>query len=275
MKPFYGAVFSLLLGFLPRLCIAEQFQTQHLAQWQPSADIASAFLLTLNGKTQWQKQADTQLPPASLTKLMTALVLIDNPKLDDWVSVSKNATQQDGTKLRLKSKEQFRAAYLIGAMLIRSANDACMALVEWDADNEAAFVYKMNAKVAAMGLKNTHFTNPCGFDNPKHLSTAYDLLKIAQAANAQPKIKVWTDMLDLTLQEKNGKTYKVVTSNMLLGRVAGVDGLKTGFTQKAGKCLIAHGHRNGSEVYLVMLNAPNRWWDADGLMSRALNETKQ
>ena len=157
-------------------------------------------------------------------------------------------------------------------MLIRSANDACLALAEWDAGTEAAFVKKMNKKVVALGLKNTHFTNACGFDGVNHYSTANDLLAIAIVANQQPKIKVWTDMLSYNLQAKSGKIYKVVTSNMLLGRVDGVDGLKTGYTQKAGKCLIAHGKRNGIEVYLVMLNAPNRWWDADALMNRAFDE---
>ena len=240
--------------------------------WQPPADIASAFLITINGKIRWQNQSDKPLPPASLTKLVTALVLIENPNLDDWVVVSKNATLQEGTKLHLKHKEQFKAAYLLGAMLIRSANDACVALAEWDAGSEAAFVSKMNAKVADLGLNNTHFTNACGFDGVNHYSTANDLLAIAIAANHQPKIKVWTDMQNYTLQAKSGKAYKVVTSNMLLGRVDGVDGLKTGYTQKAGKCLIAHGKRNGKEVYLVMLNAPNRWWDADALMNRAFDE---
>ena len=249
-------------------CLANQ--TESL--WQPPADIASAFLITVNGKVRWQSQADKPLPPASLTKLVTALVLIENPHLDDWVVVSKNATQQEGTKLHLKPNEQFKAAYLLGAMLIRSANDACLALVEWDAGSEATFVQKMNAKVAVLGLKNTHFSNVCGFDGANHYSTASDLLTIAIAANHQPKIKVWTDMLSYNLQAKNGKAYKVVTSNMLLGRVTGVDGLKTGYTKKAGKCLIAQGKHNGKEVYLVMLNAPNRWWDADALMNRAFDE---
>ena len=221
---------------------------------------------------RWQSQADKPLPPASLTKLVSALVLIENPNLDDWVRVSKNATLQEGTKLHLKPKDQFRAAYLLGAMLIRSANDACLALAEWDAGSEAAFVKKMNSKVADLGLKSTYFSNACGFDGVNHYSTANDLLAIAIAANHQPKIKVWTDMLSYNLQAKSGKTYKVVTSNMLLGRVAGVDGLKTGYTKKAGKCLIAHGKRNGKEVYLVMLNAPNRWWDADALMNSACDE---
>ena len=243
--------------------------------WQPSADIASAFLLSVNGKNLWQKEAEKSLPPASLTKLVTALVLVENPQLNAWVKVSKNATQQDGTKLHLKPKEQFRAAYLLGAMLMRSANDACVALAEWDAGSEAVFVRKMNAKVAALGLKNTHFSNACGFDGANHFSTASDLLVIARSANQQAKIKVWTEMQSYTLQAKSGKAYKVVTSNMLLGRVDGVDGLKTGYTQKAGKCLIAHGKRNGKEVYLVMLNAPNRWWDADALMNRAFDEATQ
>ena len=96
-----------------------------------------------------------------------------------------------------------------------------------------------------------------------------------KAANAKAKIKVWAEMKDYTLQAKTGQTYSLVTSNMLLGRVEGADGLKTGFTQAAGKCLITHGKRNNREVYLVMLNAPDRWWDADELMNRAFDEDYQ
>lgn len=243
-----------------------------IEKWQPAADIASAFFLSVNGKVVWQSNADKRLPPASLTKLIAALVIVENPKLDEWVTISNNATKQDGTTLHLKSQEQFRVAYLLGAMLIKSANDACMALAEWDAGSEKSFVKKMNEKVAQLGLKNTHFTNPCGYDSPSHYSSANDLISIARAANLQPKIKVWTDMQSYTLESKAGKKRYVIASNLLLGRVEGVDGLKTGFTQKAGKCLIAHGRRNGREIYLVMLNAPNRWWDADELLNRAFDE---
>ena len=240
--------------------------------WQPPADIASAFLLSANGKTVWQSNADKRVPPASLTKLVAALVLAENPNLKDWVTISKNAAQQNGTQLHLKAKEQFRAAHLLGAMLVRSANDACMAMAEWDAGTEAAFVKKMNAKVAALKLANTRFNNACGFDGAHHYSSAKDMLTIAQVAVKTPQIKVWSDMQSYEIISKAGKSYQLVSSNMLLGRVEGVDGLKTGFTKKAGKCLIAHGIRNKKEVYLVMLNAPNRWWNADELMNRAFDD---
>ncbi|HOY71165.1 MAG TPA: hypothetical protein PL131_10890 [Methylotenera sp.] len=250
------------------LCVSLPLKAQ--TDWQPKADIASAFLLSVNGQTRWQKAATQRLPPASLTKLLAALIIIENPKLDAWVKVSKKASQQDGTKINAPAGEAFPAAYLLGAMLMKSANDACMALVEWDAGSEAAFLEKMHAKVKQFGLKNTNFTNPCGFDDAQHYSSAQDLLKIAQMANAQPKIKVWAEMPTYTLLSKTKKAYMLTNSNMLLGRVAGVDGLKTGFTQKAGKCLIAHGKNNNKEVFLVLLNAPDRWWSADELMNRAL-----
>lgn len=250
------------------LCLSLPLKAQD--DWQPKADIASAFLLSVNGQTRWQKSAAQRLPPASLTKLLTALIVVENPKLDAWVKVSKKASRQDGTKINAKAGEQFQAAYLLGAMLMKSANDACMALVEWDAGSEAAFLNKLHAKIKQLHLQNTHFTNPCGFDEAGHYSSASDLLKIAQLANAQPKIKVWAETSAYTLLSKSKKTYTLTNSNMLLGRVAGVDGLKTGFTQKAGKCLIAHGKNDKKEVYLVLLNAPDRWWSADEMMNRAL-----
>ena len=258
---------------LAGLCLSLPLKAE--LAWQPPADIASAFLLSVNGKVVWQSNVDKRLPPASLTKLVGALVLAENPNLKDWVTISNKAANQTGTQLHLKKNEQFRAAHLLGAMLIRSANDACMAMAEWDAGSESAFVAKMNAKVAQLQLKNTHFSNACGFDGVQHYSTANDLLAIAKAANAEAKIKVWTDMQNFTIQSKAGKSYPFVSSNLLLGRVDGVDGLKTGFTQKAGKCLIAHGIRNKKDVYLVMLNAPDRWWDADELLNRTFDENDQ
>lgn len=268
MQLFKLAAISLLIGLSP-FAYAE---SANKAAWQPRADIAAAYILTVNNTPLWQANASKRLPPASLTKLVAALVLLDNPKLSDWITISQNASQQQGTRLKLKPKQQFRAAYLMGAMLMKSANDACTALAEWDAGSEAAFVKKMNAKLQTLKLKDTHFSNACGFDGVQHYSTANDLLVIAKAANAQAKIKVWAEMKDFMLEAKTGQTYSLVTSNMLLGRVKGADGLKTGFTQAAGKCLIAHGKRNNREVYLVMLNAPNRWWDADELMKRAFDD---
>ena len=271
MQLFKLAAISLLVGLSPFACA----ESANSAAWQPRADIAAAYILTVNNAPLWQANASKRLPPASLTKLVAALVLLDNPKLSDWITISQNASQQQGTRLKLKPKQQFRAAYLMGAMLMKSANDACTALAEWDAGSEAAFVKKMNAKLITLNLKDTHFSNACGFDGVQHYSTANDLLAIAKAANAQAKIKVWAEMKDYTLQAKTGQAYSLVTSNMLLGRVEGADGLKTGFTQAAGKCLIAHGKRNNREVYLVMLNAPDRWWDADELLNRAFDEDYQ
>ncbi len=242
--------------------------------WQPSADIASAFLLSINGKTVWKSNVDRRFPPASLTKLVAALVIAENPNLKSWVTISQKAAKQGGTKLYLKPKEQFRAAELLGAMLIKSANDACMALAEWDAGSETAFVRKMNAKVTELKLANTHFDNACGFDGARHYSTASDLSVIANAALRTSQITVWTDMQNYTMQSNLGKNYSFVTSNMLLGRVKGADGLKTGYTQAAGKCLIAHAKRGSREVLLVLLNAPNRWWDADGLINRAFGDAE-
>jgi serine-type D-Ala-D-Ala carboxypeptidase (penicillin-binding protein 5/6) len=240
--------------------------------WPQQTEFASAFLLAVNGKVVLHKSADKRLPPASLTKLAAALVLVENPKLNAWVTISATATKQDGTKLRLIVDEQVQAAYLLGAMLMYSANDACAALAEWDAGSQAAFVKKMNTKMAALNLKNTHFDNPCGFDGATHFSTASDLAVIARLANEQPRIKIWTDQQSFSFETKLGKKYEFINSNLLLGRVQGVDGLKTGFTQKAGKCLIAHGKRNGREVYLVMLNAKERWWDADALLNWAFDD---
>ena len=253
----------LLIGLLLTWQIA-------LAEPNPFPEVAQAYLVQVNGNTLWQKQSDRRLPPASLTKLMTALLVVESLPLDSLVSISQAAAAETGSRLALKVNSRFSVESLLKAALLNSANDACHALADHMAGSEAAFVSLMNQHAQKMGLQNTHFQNACGHDAENHYSSAEDLAKLASQALANPFIRSVTSQPAATITSADKKyRYQLVNGNALVGRYAGVSGLKTGYTDKAGKCLIAYASREQKRVLLVMLNAPNRWWDAMDILDLA------
>ena len=157
-------------------------QAHHSLRWRhvPAHSILLKELKT--GTTLYQFESEKRLSPASLTKIMSALVILEYGHLDDEVTVSPKAARAHKTHLRLRTGQIFRLEDLLKAMLIVSANDACLAASEHVGGDEARFVDLMNAKAAALELHNTHFSNACGFDAPEHYSTAEDLAKLSEIA---------------------------------------------------------------------------------------------
>jgi D-alanyl-D-alanine carboxypeptidase (penicillin-binding protein 5/6) len=239
----------------------------------------SILLKELNsGRVLYEHDAGKRMSPASLTKIMSALVILEQGQLDDFVTISPNAARAHKTHLRMKAGQVFRLEDLLKAMLIMSANDACLAAVEHVGGDEAQFVNLMNAKAAAIGLADTHFNNSCGFDNPDHYSTAEDLATLSVIALDQPIFRQLVREERAIIMPVNGHhTYVLHNTNRLLGRIPGVEGIKTGFTSKAGRCLIAKVSQNGSELLLVILNSKRRWNTATNLITYGLQaaETPQ
>ena len=229
----------------------------------------SVLLKELNsGRILYEHQPGKRLSPASLTKIMSALVILEQGRLDDLVTVSPSAARAPKTHLRLKAGQVFRLKSLLKAMLIVSANDACLAAVEHVGGDEAEFVTLMNAKAVALGLADTHFSNGCGFDGPEHYSTAEDLAVLSVIALEQPIFRELVREERATIMPVNGtRAYVLHTTNRLLGRIPGVEGIKTGFTSKAGRCLIAKVSQNGRELLLVILNSKRRWNTATSLIN--------
>ena len=224
-----------------------------------------------SGRVLYEHDAGKRMSPASLTKIMSALVILERGQLDDLVTISPNAARAHKTHLRVKAGQVFRLEDLLKAMLIMSANDACLAAVEHVGGDEAQFVTLMNAKVAALGLADTHFSNGCGFDNPDHYSTAEDLAALSLIALDQPIFRQLVREERAIITPVNGHhTYVLHTTNRLLGRIPGVEGIKTGFTSKAGRCLIAKVSQNGSDLLLVILNSKRRWNTATNLITYGL-----
>lgn len=236
----------------------------------PFPQAAKSYLLQVNGITLWAHKPGRQLPPASLTKIMTALISLEKSRLEDIVTVSPDASNETGTRLGLKNGEKMYVADLLAAALLQSANDACHALADHIAGNEARFVALMNKRAEEMGLENTRFTNACGHDQKGFYSTAHDLAILAEAALKNPAFAKIVSLVKGEISTVDGnRTFIVENKNELIGRYPGAVGVKTGFTLQAGKCLIALVERDGVKVLLVLLNSPDRWWTAVTMMDKA------
>jgi len=229
--------------------------------------IASAYVVKRDGVLLWAGQPDARLPPASLAKLMTALLALERGQLDESVTVGKGVLKATGTRMGLKPGETLRAGDLLAATVVRSANDACRALAEFLDGKD--FVGKMNSRAVGLGMRNTRFADPCGHDREGQYSSAADLARLAE------EVMKHAEYLRLARQERvsfrtaAGRAFTLRNTNALLGRYEGAIGLKTGYTQGAGNCLVALAERDGVLVLAVLLNAPNRWWNAVGLLDRA------
>jgi D-alanyl-D-alanine carboxypeptidase (penicillin-binding protein 5/6) len=232
----------------------------------------SILLKELNsGRVLYEHESAKRLSPASLTKIMSALVILERGRLEDLVTVSPTAARAHKIHLRLKPGQVFRLEDLLKGMLIMSANDACLAAVEHVGGDEPQFVALMNAKANALGLSDTHFSNACGFDHPNHYSTAEDLARLSIIALEQPTFRQLVREERAIIMPINGTHAHVLhNTNRLLGRIPGVEGVKTGFTSKAGRCLIAKVSQNGSDLLLVILNSNRRWNTAMSLINYGL-----
>jgi D-alanyl-D-alanine carboxypeptidase (penicillin-binding protein 5/6) len=231
---------------------------------------ARAYVVQIDDTLVWARGLSLPRPPASLAKLLTAVVLLDA----DWdpqavVTVSARAAAIEGTRAGLRAGERLRAGDALAALLLRSANDACAALAEHAAGSLEAFVVRMNARAADLGLHDSHFGHPCGLDAPGQHTTAADLLRLARAAHTRPQIARLVVQPEASVATLAGRRIHFTNGNHLVGRVDGVLGMKSGYTSRAGKCLIALAERGGHRVWLVMLDAPDRWWSATAMIEDA------
>lgn len=241
-----------------------------LAQPDPFPKVASSYLVQVNGDLVWERHADRRLPPASLTKLMTALLLAEQAQPQDTVTVSSAAEHETGSHIGIKQGEKFHVEDLLAAMLIASANDACHALADHAGGSEARFVQMMNRRAGELGLRHTHFVNACGHDAPNHYSSTRDLALLARELLKHPEITALTAKRDAQIATLDGvREYRFESTNALIGRYPGALGLKTGLTPRAGKCLVAYARRGETQVLLVMLHGNDRWWDAADILDIA------
>jgi D-alanyl-D-alanine carboxypeptidase (penicillin-binding protein 5/6) len=231
--------------------------------------IAAAYVVKRDGVLLWAGQPDARLPPASLAKLMTALLALEGGRLDEEVTINKAVLQATGTRIGLKPGEKLKASDLLAATVVRSANDACRSLAEHLGPTVASFVARMNERAAALKLMNTHFVEPSGHDRKDQYASAADLARLAEEVMKHADYLRLARLEKVSFKTAAGRAFSLRNTNALLGRYEGAIGLKTGHTEGAGNCLVALAERDGVLVLAVLLNAPNRWWNAVGLLDRA------
>lgn len=208
-----------------------------------------------NSKTiLYEKNGLKQVPMASTTKIMTAIVVLENANLDDIVTISKKAAGTGGSRLGLKTNDKITVHDLLYGLMLKSGNDAAVALAEHVGGGIDGFAELMNKKASEMGLVNSHFVTPHGLDQEKHYTTAYELACMADYALNIPKFReiVGSKKYNITI---NARSSLIGNTNELLGNLYGVYGIKTGFTNGAGRCLVTACKRDDIDIITVVLSA--------------------
>ena len=242
---------------------------QALAAGQPPhVSAQAATLIDVNsGRILYEKNGDEPKPIASITKIMTAIIAIEHGNLEEKVTVSSKAAGKEGSSLYLKQGEKMTLQHLLYGLMLRSGNDAAVAIAEHIAGSEEGFAILMNEKATYLGMANSHFVNPHGLDDERHYSTANDMAKLAVYAL---KNKVFQNIVDTSVIQvphpKENWNLKWYNKNKMLHMYTGADGVKTGYTSKAKRTLVSSATRNAQQLVVVTLNAPDDWNDSMALM---------
>jgi D-alanyl-D-alanine carboxypeptidase (penicillin-binding protein 5/6) len=233
---------------------------------QPVVKAAALYMVELqSGRVLLERNPTRRLPPASLTKIMTALVALESAPLQEVVKIDRHALVHHSA-YNFRPGEEFLLRDLVTAMLVASANDACEAVAWHIGGDDKRFVAMMNKRAGKLGLKNTHFANPCGFDAPGHYSTAADLAKLTEQALQQPFFSMMVRTLVRDISTVDGTRQMSLHSTNELLVDPDVNGVKTGYTSKAGRCLIASMFKDGHRLLLVALNLADQWEQASRLL---------
>lgn len=222
----------------------------------------SAILIEAStGKVLYEKNIDEKYAPASMTKMMSLLLIMENIdnrnlRMDEVIKVSKNASSMGGSQIFLQENEEMTVEDLLKGITIGSANDATVALAERIGGTESAFVELMNKKAKELGLKNTNFKNPTGLDEANHYSSSRDMSIIARELVKHSKILEFSSIYETYLRTDSDNKFWLVNTNKLVRFYPGVDGLKTGYTEEAGYCLTATINKDNMRLITVVMGEP-------------------
>lgn len=244
---------------------------------------SSILIEASTGKILYEKNKDERYAPASMTKMMSLVIIMDNIyngnlRLDEMVKTSKNASGMGGSQIFLKEGEEMSVDDMLKGITIGSANDATVALAERIAGSEEAFVKIMNEYAKKLGLKNTHFKNCTGLDENDHYSSAYDMSVIARELVKHDKILNYSSIYETYLRSDTDNKFWLVNTNKLVRFYKGVDGLKTGNTDTAGYCLTATINKDNMRVIAVVMgedSSTTRNSEVSGLLDYAYNLYKK
>lgn len=228
------------------------------ASTKPSVNATSAIAIdTVSGRILYEKDAFTKRPMASTTKVMTAIIAIENNNLNDIVKISKKAAQTGGSSAHLKEGQKIKLEELLYGLMLPSGNDAAIAIAEHTSGSVEEFAKLMNAKANDLGAFNTNFITPHGLDVDGHYSTAYDMAIISRYALKNPTIAKLVNTQNKNMTFTDGTSRNLNNTNALLSSYTGANGIKTGYTGLAGKCLIASATRNNWQIISVVLGEPS------------------
>ena len=244
---------------------------------------SSILIEASTGKILYEKNKDERYAPASMTKMMSLVIIMDNIyngnlRLDEMIKTSKNASGMGGSQIFLKEGEEMSVDDMLKGITIGSANDATVALAERIAGSEEAFVKIMNEYAKKLGLKNTHFKNCTGLDENDHYSSAYDMSVIARELVKHEKILNYSSIYETYLRSDTDNKFWLVNTNKLVRFYKGVDGLKTGYTDTAGYCLTATINKDNMRVIAVVMgedSSTTRNSEVSGLLDYAYNLYKK
>jgi D-alanyl-D-alanine carboxypeptidase (penicillin-binding protein 5/6) len=239
----------------------------------PSSGARSIMMINAGtGQVLYEKNADEQRAAASTQKLLTALIVSEHGFLDRPVTVEAIDTMAEPVKLNIKPGETYQRIELLRALLVKSPNDVARCLARDQAGSIEAFAAVMNEKARELGATHSHFVNPNGLPVPNQYSSARDLSIIAKAAYGNAVIRSIVCMPKLVFRYANGRMRELENTNKVLGRSPYCNGMKTGYTEAAGHCLICSGSRPGRDVIVVVLGDSKAgvWRDAAALLSWGL-----
>jgi len=243
----------------------------------PSIRASSYLLIDANtGKHLAGRASETARAVASTQKILTALVVLDAGNLDKQVTVQASDVRVEPTVLGLRPGESYTRRHLLYAFLIKSCNDVANVLARDNAGSTSAFAAKMTAKARSLGCTNSNFKNAHGLTVPGQYSTARDMARIAMAAYRNPIIRDAVRRKYYTFTRKDGRTITLKSTNELLGYMPECNGMKTGYTNASGRCLISTASSRGRNVILVQLGTKTKyiWTDGRILMSWGLQRAK-
>ncbi len=261
-------VFTIIFAMISAFCVqayadSGEIETDHSVEVSANLNLTAKSCVLMEastGEVLYESNKDERLPPASVTKVMTMLLILEaiedgRISFDDTVTASERAASMGGTQIYLEPGETMTVNELFKAVAVPSANDAAVALAEYVAGTEDEFVRQMNERAAQLGMENTVFTNCTGlFDDNGHFTSAYDLAIATRELLKHPVIHeyttIWTDSL------RNG-AFGLANTNKMLRTYRGMNGMKTGYTQLAGHCLSGTAQRDGMTLIAVVLGAPS------------------
>lgn len=228
---------------------------------------AAALIEQSTGRVLFAYNGEEELPMASTTKIMTALCAIENGDLDDVVTIDSRMVGIEGSSIYLEKGEELTVEELLYGLMLRSGNDAAVALALHVSGSVEDFAALMNDKAAQLGLEHTHFVNPHGLPAQGHYTSALDLAAITRAAyDAQPFAEIVSTQYKTIPWKGHDWDRAMRNKNKMLTQYEGANGVKTGYTKAAGRCLVSGAERDGMQLIAVVLNAPDMWNDSTALL---------